>query len=90
MLRSTFRGFAFPMTIAFLVWYFAYVLCSTFARDLMSTTVAGMNFLNIGLLAGLGQFITTFLITWLYVRHANSKLDPIATTLRDQLEGNTR
>ncbi|MDO4783846.1 MAG: DUF485 domain-containing protein [Propionibacteriaceae bacterium] len=89
-LRAAFRGFAFPMTVAFLAWYFAYVLASTFARDLMSTTIPGMDFLNVGLLAGLGQFVTTFLITWLYVRHANTTLDPIATSLRDDLEKGRR
>ena len=86
-LRSTFRGFAFPMTVAFLAWYFTYVFASTFARDVMSITLPGMSFLNVGLLAGLLQFVTTFLITWLYVRHANTKLDPIASALRDDLEG---
>lgn len=29
----------------------------------------------------------TFLITWLYIRHANRHLDPIAAKLRDELEG---
>ena len=36
---------------------------------------------------GLAQFVTTFLITWLYVRHANRNLDPLAGQLRDELEG---
>lgn len=84
-LRRTFRAFAFPMTVAFLVWYFAYVLLSTYAEGLMSTPVWGN--LNIGLLFGLAQFASTFLITWLYVRHANRKLDPVAARLRHQLEG---
>ena len=84
-LRSTFRAFAFPMTVAFLVWYFLYVLLSTYAEDAMSTPRAGP--LNVGLLFGLLQFVTTFLITWLYVRHANRSLDPIAAKLRTELEG---
>ncbi len=33
-LRSSFRSFAIPMTVAFLVWYFAYVLLSTYAEGL--------------------------------------------------------
>lgn len=84
-LRSSFRAFAFPMTAAFLVWYFLYVLLSTYAEDLMSTPVVGN--LNLGLIFGLAQFASTFLITWLYVRHANRKLDPIAAKLRTELEG---
>lgn len=84
-LRRKFRGFAFPMFVAFLVWYFGYVLLSTYAVDLMSTPVFGN--LNVGLLFGLGQFVTTFLITWLYIRHANKSLDPVAAKMRQQLEG---
>ena len=33
-LKKAFRGFAFPMTAAFLIWYFAYVLLSVFATRL--------------------------------------------------------
>ncbi len=84
-LRSSFRRFAFPMTAAFLVWYLSYVLLSTYAEDLMSRQVVGN--LNVGLVFGLGQFVTTFLLTWLYVRHANKSLDPVATRLRTELEG---
>ncbi|KAE8764992.1 DUF485 domain-containing protein [Georgenia thermotolerans] len=84
-LRSKFRAFAFPMTVAFLVWYFLYVLLSTYAEDAMSTPVVGH--LNVGLIFGLLQFVSTFLITWLYVRHANRSLDPVAASLRTELEG---
>jgi uncharacterized membrane protein (DUF485 family) len=84
-LRRSFRAFAFPMTGIFLAWYFLYVLLSTFAQDFMSTKVWGN--INVGLLFGLGQFASTFLITWLYVRHANRRLDPTAERIRDELEG---
>lgn len=85
LLRRSFRGFAIPMTVAFLVWYFAYVLMSTYAEVLMATPVLGN--LNLGILLGLSQFVMTFLITWLYIRHANKNLDPIATKIREELEG---
>lgn len=84
MLRRTFRGFAFPMFVAFLVWYLSYVLLSTYATGFMSTPVIGN--LNVGLLFGLGQFLSTFLITWLYIRHATRSLDPIAAKIRTELE----
>jgi uncharacterized membrane protein (DUF485 family) len=84
-LRRKFRTFAFPWTVAFLVWYFAYVLLSTYAEEFMSTPVVGH--INIGLLLGLAQFATTFLLTWLYVRHANRNLDPLASKMRAELEG---
>jgi uncharacterized membrane protein (DUF485 family) len=83
-LRRRFRSFAVPMTVAFLAWYLLYVLLSTYAHDFMSTTVFGN--INIGLLLGLGQFVSTFLITSLYVRHAGRSTDPIADEMRHRLE----
>jgi uncharacterized membrane protein (DUF485 family) len=87
-LRSRFRRFAFPMTAAFLVWYFAYVLLSTYAESFMNIRVFGN--VSLGILLGLLQFLTTFIITWVYIRHANKNLDPLAAKLRDKLEGSAR
>ena len=83
-LKKRFRSFAFPMTVAFLVWYLLFVLLSTYAVDFMSTPVFGN--VNVGLLFGLAQFVTTFVITHLYVSHANRRTDPIADEMRDRLE----
>jgi uncharacterized membrane protein (DUF485 family) len=83
-LRRRFRSFAVPMTVAFLAWYLLYVLLSTYAHGLMSTKVFGN--VNVGILLGLGQFVTTFLITTLYVRHAGRSTDPIADEMRERLE----
>jgi uncharacterized membrane protein (DUF485 family) len=83
-LKKRFRAFAFPMTVAFLVWYLLFVLLSTYANDFMSTKVFGN--INLGLLFGLLQFVSTFVITHLYVSHANRKTDPIADEMRDRLE----
>jgi uncharacterized membrane protein (DUF485 family) len=83
-LRRRFRSFAVPMTVAFLAWYLLYVLLSSYAHDFMSTKVFGN--VNIGILLGLGQFVTTFLITQLYVRHAGRSTDPIADEMRNRLE----
>lgn len=83
-LKRRFRRFAFPMTVAFLAWYLLYVLLSTYAPDVMGTRVFGN--VSLGILLGLGQFVSTFLITQLYVRHAGRNTDPIADEMRDRLE----
>ena len=75
-LRSRFRRFVFPMTGLFLAWYFLYVLLSVYASDFMSTKVFGN--INVGLIFGLLQFVSTFVIAALYGRFANRKLDPLA------------
>lgn len=87
-LKKTFRSFAFPMAAAFMVWYVFYVLMSTLATGFMSQKVVGN--LNWGLILGLLQFVSTYLITWLYIRHMNRKVDPIATKLREELERSAR
>ncbi len=78
------RRFVFPLAIAFLVWYFAYVLLSSFAPDFMAQRVWGD--ITVGLLLGLGQFVSTFAITMGYVAYANRRLDPQAGAIRDDLE----
>ena len=83
-LRSRFRRFVFPMTALFLVWYFVYVLLADYAHDFMSTKVWGN--ITVGLLSGLGQFVSTFVITMVYARWANNRQDPVAEQLRLHIE----
>jgi uncharacterized membrane protein (DUF485 family) len=42
--------------------------------------------ITLGLLLGLGQFVTTFGITMWYVWYANHTLDPISADIRADLE----
>jgi uncharacterized membrane protein (DUF485 family) len=84
-LRKALRGFVFPMTIAFLAWYALYVILSAYARDFMGTEVVGR--INVALIFGLLQFVSTFLIAWLYARYAGRTLDPVADRLREEMEG---
>ncbi|MDO5030533.1 MAG: DUF485 domain-containing protein [Corynebacterium sp.] len=83
-LRSTFRSFAIPTTIAGLVWYIAFVLFATFAPDVMAIPVLGN--INLGIVLGLLQFVTTFAITWIYINFANKKLEPLQAELREAME----
>lgn len=75
------------MAVAFLVWYFAYVLLADYAHEFMGTPVFGN--INIGLLLGLGQFVTTFAITTWYVSWANRRLDPLAEEIRADLDADS-
>ncbi|WP_406313636.1 DUF485 domain-containing protein [Streptosporangium sp. NBC_01639] len=86
-LKRRFRAWAFPMTAAFLAWYLLYVALSVWARDFMGTKVFGN--INVALIFGLLQFVSTFLIAWAYSRYAEKKLDPVADELRHEAEGRT-
>lgn len=83
-LKKKHRSVVFPLAVIFLVWYFVYVLLSSFAPEFMAQPVTGN--ITVGLLLGLGQFVTTFLITMGYVWFANNKLDPISSEIRHELE----
>ena len=83
-LRRRLRRFVFPMSAAFLLWYLLYVLLASYAPEFMGTKVAGN--INIGLLIGLLQFVSTFAITTVYVRYAARRLDPLAADLRVRIE----
>jgi uncharacterized membrane protein (DUF485 family) len=84
-LRKRHRSFVFPMAVAFLLWYFAYVLLADYGVDFMSTKVWGN--INVGLILGLLQFVSTFAITGWYVSYSNRRLDPIAAEIRNEIEG---
>lgn len=85
VLRTRLRRFVFPVSAAFLAWYLLYVLLASYARDLMAVKVWGH--INVGLIIGLLQFVSTFAITILYVRYAERQLDPLAEQIRHDIEG---
>ena len=84
-LRRRLRVFVFPMTALFLLWYLLYVLLADYAHGFMSTKLFGN--ITVGLVFGLLQFVSTFVITGLYVRYANRRLDPVADGIRARIEG---
>ncbi len=86
-LRRRYRRFAIPWTVAFLSWYLLYVVMSNWAHDFMSHQLFGH--VNVALVFGVLQFVSTFAIARLYATHANRELDPLAEKLRDQYERET-
>ncbi|MGW3950609.1 DUF485 domain-containing protein [Streptomyces sp. NPDC004752] len=78
--RSRYRRFVVPGVATFFAWYVGYVITATTAPGFMARPVAGA--LNVAMLAGLGQFLTTFLLTWAYARHARLRRDRLALELR--------
>ena len=86
-LRRRLRSFVFPAAVAFFLWYALYVLLSAYARGFMSVKLFGN--VNVALIFGLLQFVSTFLLAWYYSRYAAQKLDPIADKIRAELDGGT-
>ncbi|MET0525645.1 MAG: DUF485 domain-containing protein [Nocardioides sp.] len=83
-LRKKFRAFVVPATIAFMAWYLLYVLMSMWAHDFMSTKVMGN--VNVAVIFGLLQFVSTFLIAILYGRYMSKNADPLARELKHRYD----
>ncbi|MEU5695978.1 DUF485 domain-containing protein [Actinosynnema sp. NPDC020468] len=79
-LRRRWTIFVLPVTCGFLAWYLGYVALSAYAPTFMSTEVYGV--LNIGLIFGLLQFVTTITLTLSYARYARRRLDPQVAAVR--------
>ena len=84
-LRSRVKRFVFPMSALFLAWYMTYVVLADYAHDFMATPVFGE--INVGILMGIGQFVSTVVITTLYVRFASRTIDPGVDEIRQNAEG---
>jgi uncharacterized membrane protein (DUF485 family) len=74
--RRRYAAFVLPATIAFLGWYLLYVVMSNWAHDFMSEKVFGH--INVALIFGILQFVSTFVIAWLYARYMNNNVDDLA------------
>jgi len=83
-LKRRFRRFVFPMTGVFLGWYLLYVIASGWARDFMGHELWGN--INVAYVFGLLQFVSTFLIAWLYERYMTKNVDPLAREIRAGIE----
>jgi uncharacterized membrane protein (DUF485 family) len=86
--RGRYRRFVIPAVAVFFPWYVGYVVTATTAPGFMARPVVGV--VNVGLLAGLGQFLTTFLFAWAYARHARLRRDRAALDLRWDTQELTR
>ncbi|HEX4724392.1 MAG TPA: DUF485 domain-containing protein [Pseudonocardiaceae bacterium] len=81
-LRARLRRFVFPVSALFFAWYLVYVLLAAYARSFMSTELFGE--INIGMLLGFLQFVSTGAITVWYVRFARTYIDPVSDHIRSQ------
>ncbi len=86
-LRSRLKRFVFPMTLLFLAWYIGYVVLAAYAHDFMATPLFGN--VNVGIVLGVAQFASTVVITTLYVRFADRRIDPQVAEIRNDVEDGT-
>lgn len=83
-LRKSFRSFVFPMTAAFMAWYLLYVFMSNWAGGFMNHKLFGN--INVALVFGLLQFVSTFAIAWLYSKRSDNVLDPLSDKIKAEFD----
>ena len=79
-LRKRLRNFVFPMAAVFFCWYMTYVLVAAYEHSFMSRKVLGQ--INIGMVFGLLQFVSTIMIMLLYRYFAKKVIDPRVEAIR--------
>ncbi|MGW1677732.1 DUF485 domain-containing protein [Saccharopolyspora sp. NPDC002376] len=84
-LRSRLHRFVFPMSAAFLIWYIGYVVLAAYLPEFMAIRLVGE--INVGLVLGIGQFVSTIVITALYLRYAAQHVDPRVRELHLDVTG---
>ncbi|GAB3500539.1 DUF485 domain-containing protein [Amycolatopsis cihanbeyliensis] len=81
-LRRRLRRFVFPVSLLFFAWYLSYVLLAAYAHDFMSTKVFGQ--VNVAMVLGMLQFLSTVVVTVAYLRFARRQIDPRVAEIRRQ------
>src|SRR3954468_3630839 len=83
-LKSSYLSFIRPVTVAFMAWYFLYVILSNWAPGFMGIKVVGN--INIALVFGLLQLVSTFALAWAYQRFSARRMAPLADQIRGEFE----
>jgi uncharacterized membrane protein (DUF485 family) len=71
--------FALKLTGVMLVLYFGFILLIAFNRDLLATKL--VDGLTLGMALGVGVILSTWVLTWVYVRWANRVYEPAVAEL---------
>ena len=72
---------ALALTVAVVVIYFGFILLIAYRRDVLATLIVPG--LSVGILLGALVIIASWLLTWFYVRWANSTYDTELERIRE-------
>jgi uncharacterized membrane protein (DUF485 family) len=67
--------YSFVMTILVMIAYFGFILLVAFNKALLGTPIEVGSIITVGIPLGVGVIVFTIILTWIYVRRANSAFD---------------
>ena len=76
-LVSTRNTYGWIMTALMMTAYFGYILLIAFNKEFLAQKIGPGWTTSIGIPMGLGVIVFTIVITWIYVRRANSEFDDL-------------
>ncbi len=72
---STRNVYSNIMTMLMMIVYFGYILLIAFNKPFLATKMSAGGTISIGIPMGIGVLVFTIVITWIYVRRANTEFD---------------
>ncbi len=77
-------AYAWKMTIAMLVVYYAFILTIAFAPQVLGTSMGGV--MTIGIPIGIFIIFFSFIMAGLYTRRANTEFDDLSNKVKEELK----
>ena len=71
------NSYSIIMTILGALAYYGFILLVAYDKEFLASKVAAGGVMSIGIPLGVGVILFTIIITWIYVRRANSEFDDI-------------
>ena len=80
--------FAWTLTIAMLVVYFAFILTIAFSPSTLGTPLSPDSVTTLGIPVGMAIIVFAFILTGIYVRRANSEFDELTEKIKKTAKEN--
>ena len=69
------NNYSIVMSILMIIAYYGYILLIAFNKPFLATKVSEGAVMSIGIPMGVGVILFTIVLTWIYVRRANTEFD---------------
>ncbi len=76
--------FAWTLTAAMLIVYFAFILTIAFNPSALGTPLADDSVTTVGIPVGVAIIVFAFALTGIYVRRANSEFDQLTSKIKEK------
>ena len=78
------NSYSILMSVLGAVAYYGFILLVAFDKEFLATKVSPGSVMSVGIPIGVGVIVFTIILTWVYVRRANSEFDETnAAIIRD-------